>query len=493
MASKQAFLLFGAVVLAFAPSASPQTSGFVFSYGTTPDTTQPLASGGTVNFSQTPLNASSQVSVTVTNSGAKTASVASVTLAGTDFQLSSTPLPNTNLNPGTSVTFLIVFTPKVAGPRSGTLQVVAGGAASAFALTGIGLGPAWTVSYTGGSTITMIHSNDSIVFPSTAVGIQSGVHVSVLNSGTATGVITSIGLSNVPQFSLANLANLPASIDPGATIAFDIDFSPNNTGVYTALLKLDASTFTLSAVGTAPPPLPAYEFEGQPASPGAFQQATIGLTLASPYALAIQGTLTLAYASSAFTIDPAVQFSTGNRIVNFTVPANSTHAIFSNNSNQVQLQTGTVASTITVTPSFSLAGGYDLKPGTPAILSWTIPEASPDLVSVKISGAGTNAFTIELTGFSTARTLSTIHCAFSPAAGSMAQAVTVTIDAEQAFSAWYGSAASQQFGSQFTATVPFTMQSNPASTSSSNSYQSVTVSLSNSLGTSKSLSANLSQ
>src|SRR5271169_1305005 len=130
MVSKQAFLLFGAVVFAFAPSALPQTSSFVFSYGTTPDNTQPLVSGGTVNFAQTPLNASSQVSFTVTNSGAKTASVASVTLAGTDFQLSSTPLPNTNLNPGVSVTFLIAFTPRVAGPRSGTLQVVAGGAAS---------------------------------------------------------------------------------------------------------------------------------------------------------------------------------------------------------------------------------------------------------------------------------------------------------------------------------------------------------------------------
>ena len=39
----------------------------------------------------------------------------------------------------------------------------------------------------------------------------------------------------------------------------------------------------------------------------------IGVTLASPYPLPITGTLTLAFASSAFVDDPAIQFATGGR------------------------------------------------------------------------------------------------------------------------------------------------------------------------------------
>jgi hypothetical protein len=47
-----------------------------------------------------------------------------------------------------------------------------------------------------------------------------------------------------------------------------------------------------------------------------------------------------------------------------------------------------------------------------------------------------------------------------------------------AFSPWYGSAQSQSFGSMFQLQVPFTL------TGSTNAVQSVTVTLTNSIGTS---------
>ena len=51
--------------------------------------------------------------------------------------------------------------------------------------------------------------------------------------------------------------------------------------------------------------------------------------------------------------------------VNFTVPANTTEALFTNNATTVRLQTGTVAGTLKVIPSFATDGGYDLTPSAP--------------------------------------------------------------------------------------------------------------------------------
>jgi hypothetical protein len=56
---------------------------------------------------------------------------------------------------------------------------------------------------------------------------------------------------------------------------------------------------------------------------------------------------------------------------------------------------------------------------------------------------------------------------------------------DQLFAAWYGSAASAQYGSQFTLTQPFTVQGDPAA------VVSVSVTLTNKIGNSTPVSATL--
>src|SRR4029450_11473734 len=96
------------------------------------------------------------------------------------------------------------------------------------------------------------------------------------------------------------------------------------------------------------PGLPSLTITGVPDVVGAGQQPSIEMTLASTYPFPISGQLTLGFTPNADvpSDDPAIQFSTGARIVNFSFAANSTRAVFANNATSIAFQTGTVAGTI---------------------------------------------------------------------------------------------------------------------------------------------------
>jgi hypothetical protein len=74
---------------------------------------------------------------------------------------------------------------------------------------------------------------------------------------------------------------------------------------------------------------------------------------------------------------------------------------------------------------------------------------------------------------------------FEPAAGATLQTTSFTIDVSALFAAWYSSAASLATGSQFSLTVPFTIGGNVSA------IASVSVTLTNSVGASAAVSANV--
>jgi hypothetical protein len=68
----------------------------------------------------------------------------------------------------------------------------------------------------------------------------------------------------------------------------------------------------------------------------------------------------------------------------------------------------------------------------------------------------------------------------------------LSLAVEPSFLAWYQGTASQQFGSLFTATVPFTLQGDVKNvTSPTDTIQSISVTLTNRQGTSAASSLNL--
>lgn len=460
----------------------------VFTYSilsTTPPTV--VAAGGTISIPGVQVGQSSTVTLRVLNSGSANGTVNSIIVAGQGFALSNVVpgLPAT-LVTGASLTFNVTFTPTQPGAQTGTLIVNS----DTFTLNSSGLGSQLVFSYiAGGSTITLSGTNNSVVFSPVMISQSEQLIFDVKNTGTSAATISNIGIGSGP-YTLSGLPALPVTLAPNADFQIAIKFTPTTVGFSDGTLILDTNSIGLIGSGTQPPPLPSYTISGPSGNVAAMTQPTVGLTLASSYPLAIAGTLTMTV-SGTLPADPAVQFATGGLTVAFVIPANQTSAVFGAQGTQIGLQTGTVASNITLTPSFATqSGSVALTPSSPTSLQFAVAPAVPTLVAIQVTGVSTTGFTIQVTGFSNTRSLKSASVQFTLAPGFSMPTSQFTIDASQVSAVWYASTASQSFGSQFTIAIPFTFQGTfPTGQSVVNAITSISVTMSNALGASNSLQA----
>jgi hypothetical protein len=315
------------------------------------------------------------------------------------------------------------------------------------------------------------------------------VNFDVKNTGTLQATISNIGIGqpNGP-YSLSGLPPLPVTLAPNADFHLTITFKPTAVGFSNGTLLLDTTTIALVGSGTQPPSLPAYTIGGASGTVAAGSQPSITLTLASGYPVALSGVLTAAVSGS-LPADPSVLFATGGLAVPFVIPANTTSAVFGSQGTQIGLQTGTVAGTITLTPSFATQpGGVDVTPAGPATLQLTVAPAAPTLIAIQLTGQTTNGFTISVTGFTTTRALNSWNVQFTTAAGYTMPVTQFTIDVQQISTVWFQSTASRAFGGQFTLSIPFTFQGTvPTGQTVLSSIASVSVTLTNGVGTSNSI------
>jgi hypothetical protein len=393
------------------------------------------------------------------------------------------------LKPNDSFTFTLTFMPTLPGDQPGQLLI----GSDLFTISGRGLGPKLVFSYVSGGTSTTLGSNDAVIFSPIPVGQTSQLEFTITNMGTTTAKVSNIVIGEPKSpFSLAGLPNLPSSLDPGQTLPFSIAFAPVTTGPSNGTLHIDTTVIPLIGSGNPPPPLPTYTIQGPSGNVDAQSQPAIRLTLANPYPLALTGVLTLT-TSSDIVNDPAVQFATGGRIVPFVIPANSTSANFADQGPQLRLQTGTVASSITLTPTFATqSGGIDVTPASPTTLQFAVAAAPPVLVAVLPVNETANSFALNVTGYSTTRTLTSVTLQFTAAASMTLGTSQVTIDVRQAATLWFQSAGSQSFGGQFTVTLPFTLQGTPPTGKTLlQTIASISATVSNERGASNSLVATL--
>jgi len=239
-----------------------------------------------------------------------------------------------------------------------------------------------------------------------------------------------------------------------------ISFAPTAVQFLSDTLLINTTPVSLGGNGTAPPALPAYTISGVSGNVAPQSQPSITLTLANPYPVDVNGVLTLT-TTGTLGSDPAVQFTNGLRTVPFAIPANGTVADFAGQGNQILMQTGTVASTILLTPSFETAGGVSLTPSNPPTLQFTVPAEAPVLVSATVASSGTNSVVLNFTGYSTTRSLTTLNVQFTAATGFSLPNSQVPVNLSQAAPAWFDSSASQAFGGLFTISVPFTFSGTP--------------------------------
>ena len=438
-----------------------------------------------IKFPNTDIGATAVAVVHVANTASVPATISLISVSGSAFQVSSLPTLPADIPAGGSIAFSLEFTPTQPAPSSGTLTV---GAVS-FPLQGAGLGSALIYSYGSAAGSNTVIPSGTVVFSPAKVGQSSTLTFSIQNQGTLSATIASIGLASANSvFQIKNPPPLPLTLNANATAGFTIVFTPTNTGLASDSLQVGSQTFSLSGIGSAPSPLPSYQFQGASGTLAAFEQPSVGLELSAPYDMPVNGVLTLAVSPAASVVDPAVQFLSGGRTAAFTIPAGSTKALFDGNASQVQFQTGTVAGTISFTPTFSTAGGYNLTPAAPASLAVQIPQGEPVLLSAQVSALAANSFSIDVTGYSTSRSMSSLDVQITPNGSAHLAATHLTIDASTSFLVWYQSASSSTYGSLFTVTIPFTLQKGAtipsATTSLTTSIQSISVTATNALGTS---------
>jgi len=446
----------------------------------------------TLTLPDTTVNERSTVVIRVRNSGTADGRLTVVAATGTGISVADVPPLPIVLAPGNRFSFTVSFAPTAAGRVAGRLRI----GTDQFDLTANALGPVLSYAYIVSGVSTAVSNNGSVNFVSTPVGEGTSVQFQISNTGTAPGNVTAISITSATSvFELSSLPRLPVTLEPGQATTFNVRFAPTALGAASATLRVDSQSFTLSGTGGNPAPLPTYRFEGATGVQEALTQPAVSLTLANPYPLALSGTVTLAFNSEGFSNDPSVQFATGGRTIAFTIPANTTRALFANNSNQIRLQTGTVAGTISLTPSFATDGGINLTPTRPEALSLTVAPAAPRLLTAAISARTATSLTLLITGYATSRSVTQLDIQLTPVSGENLSATTFSLNVESAFLAWYQSAASQQFGSLFTATLPLTiggeLSSNTSLTQLSDAVQSVSVTISNRTGRSTAQSINL--
>jgi parallel beta-helix repeat protein len=182
--------------------------------------------------------------VTVSNPTSSAASVSSVSASG-DFAQTNTC--GSSIAAGGSCTVSVKFTPTVAGSRTGTLTVSAGGTTNAVSLSGTG-------TSVGGGSATLTASPAALSFGSAAVGSTTAAQsVTVTNTGSAAASVSSVS-AGAP---FAETSTCGTSIAAGASCTVSVKFTPTATGGASASLTVASNatnpslTVALTGTGTS--------------------------------------------------------------------------------------------------------------------------------------------------------------------------------------------------------------------------------------------------
>jgi hypothetical protein len=264
------------------------------------------------------------------------------------------------------------------------------------------------------------------------------------------------------------------SIDPASG---RISGTPRVPGSFLFTVRVTDAVRTnateLFEMEVAAPSLPAMEVPGLSEIGKPADQPSFGFRLAAPYDLPITGQLMLNFAPEAGAGDPAVQFSTGGRTVNFRIPAGSTEAEFSTPS--IGLQTGTVAGTISLLALLRTENAA-LTATPVAVHSIRIDRTAPVVTSTSYTRTSTG-IEIKVTGYSNSREVTQATFRFRAAPGNSLTTSDITVPLEEPFGRWFRDPEAAPYGGQFTFTQQFTIQGDP------NAVTPVSVALTNRSGT----------
>jgi hypothetical protein len=185
-------------------------------------------------------------------------------------------------------------------------------------------------------------------------------------------------------------------------------------------------------------------------------QATLQVNLSAPYSVTISGQLILSFAPESGAGDGTVQFSSGGRTANFTIPSGTTQAVFAGG--PLGIQTGTVSGALKVSARFQ-AAGVDLTPSSVPSVAGQIQRSAPVITGTQVI-PGTSTLSIAITGYSTTLEMTQATFMFAAAPGNSLEVQSITVPVETNFKQWYEDPSSSRYGSQFTMTATFNIKGN---------------------------------
>jgi len=303
--------------------------------------------------------------------------------------------------------------------------------------------------------------------PTTAQQGAPDTTITITGSGFVATTVARVNGANIAT-TLVNATTLTAIV-PAADFltaaTLQISLSNPATGSVSGSLPLTVVPAAASGTFTGPSSTP----------PGS--QPVLGFTI-QPYPFDVTATFTLTAKSALASgvTDPNVTFAGGATSYSFVVKANTTTVP------TVQIQAGTVAETITITPTLT-ANGTNVTPATLAPINIVVPAAVPTATAATLTRNG-NQLTVAVTGFSNTREIVQANFHFVPVAGATLSTTDLTAPVGDEFATWFASPGGLQLGSTFLYTQNFNVVDGDAS-----KIASVQVTLTNSVGVSVAESA----
>jgi hypothetical protein len=470
--------------------------------GTSYTATTLAATGGTPPYTWSASGLPSGLSISSAGVISGTPAVAgsfSVTLKVTDSaQATATQTFTITVAAALTITTATLPNATVGTPYSQTLTASGGGTfawsvstgalpagitlSSAGSLSGTPTAPGtftFTVSVTGGGqtatqsftiTVTAALTITTATLPNGTVG--TAYTATTLAAAGGSGALTwSISTGALPGgITLSSAGSLSGTPTAPGTFTFTVGVTGGGQSA--------SKSFTITVGVPAGPPA---TITGLPATATPATQPALGIGIPSAYPLDITGTVTLTFAPDTPSPDGGeVVFTTGGRTVSFTVPANTTQAVFSGATPGVQ--TGTVSGTITLTLKLT-AAGIDITPSPAPSTKMTIAKSAPFIKSATVTGVTSSGFNLVVVGYATSREMVSATVGFTAANGVTLASSTATVSLATVFTNWYQSTASAQYGSNFLLTIPFTFSGSTVP------LTSVSVQLTNAQGNSNSMSA----
>lgn len=260
----------------------------------------------------------------------------------------------------------------------------------------------------------------------------------------------------VPGYSWSVRGTLPPglSLDPATGV---LSGTPTAPGAFSfTVIVTDSTGATVEVDVTldiSAPALSAVSITGLPATGNPAEQVSFSLRIEQAYPADVEGTLTLTQAADRGPDDPAVQFVNGGRTLSFRIPRGDTTAIFPG---RAALQTGTLAGVIAVTARFR-AGSADVTPDPAPSARIRINALPPALTLAELARTA-GGLELTLSGYSTPRDITSAFIRLTPAPGSTLATTEFTVDLSTTFAAYFSSATSTPFGSQFKLVIPFRIE-----------------------------------